>query len=188
MRTLSIFNHVTLDGYFTGNNGEFNWAHQGADDPEFASFVSNNAKGDSQLLFGRKTYELMAGYWPSPMAKRDNPTVAEGMNTCAKVVFSKTLQQASWNNTELIKVDLLDTVREMKKKDGPVMVMMGSGSVIAQLAAAGLIDEYQLMVNPIALGAGRTMFQGLTQPLNLRLKSSRQFKNGKSYLCFEPQR
>jgi dihydrofolate reductase len=186
-RKLIIFDNVTLDGYFSGPNGEFEWAHEGSDDPEFADFVNQNASGESQLLFGRKTYELMAGYWPTAMARRDNSTVATGMNEKSKVVFSNTLNQAEWNNTMLINGDMVAAVRKLKKESGPDLVVLGSGSLVAQLSAEGLIDEYQIMVNPLALGGGRTLFKGLKQPLHLELKMTRTFKNGKTYLCLQPR-
>ncbi|HEV3042094.1 MAG TPA: dihydrofolate reductase family protein [Candidatus Angelobacter sp.] len=100
MRKLIVFNHVTLDGCFTDANGGMNWAHQGSDDPEFAAFVSENASGGGQLLLGRVTYDLMASYWPTPMAEQQLPAVAKGMNSMLKVVFSKTLDKPTWNNTK----------------------------------------------------------------------------------------
>ena len=81
MRKLSVFNSVTLDGYFAGPNGDLNWAHDGSEDAEFNSFVADNAKGGGVLLFGRVTYELMASYWPTPDALKKDPVVAERMNS-----------------------------------------------------------------------------------------------------------
>src|SRR5208282_6508819 len=86
MRNLVVFNSVSLDGYFTDANGEMSWAH--TQDAEFQKFVEGNAGGGGELLFGRVTYDLMAGYWPSPMAMKNDPVVAEGMNSLPKVVFS----------------------------------------------------------------------------------------------------
>ncbi len=93
MRKLIAFNHVTLDGYFVGPNGDFRWAHAGNDDPEYSKFVAENASGGGQLLFGRVTYELMASYWPTPVAEQHDPAVAKGMNSMSKVVFSRTLDE-----------------------------------------------------------------------------------------------
>ena len=78
MGKLVVFNNVTLDGYFTGANGDFSWAHRDQHDPEWDAFVSENAGGGGMLLFGRITYEMMAAYWPTPMAMQANPAVAEG--------------------------------------------------------------------------------------------------------------
>jgi dihydrofolate reductase len=186
MRKLIAFNHVTLDGYFVDANSDFRWAHKGNDDPEYSAFVAENASGGGQLLFGRKTYELMASYWPTPIADQHNPAVAKGMNSMPKVVFSRTLDQASWNNTRLVNGDLVSEVQRMKSEAGPDMAILGSGSIISQLAQANLIDEYQIIVDPVALGKGRSMFDGINNQLNLKLAKTRTFKNGKVYLCYEP--
>jgi len=186
MRKLIAFNHVTLDGYFVGPNGDFRWAHTGNDDPEYSAFVAENAGGGGQLLFGRITYELMASYWPTPIAEQHDLAVAKGMNSMAKVVFSRTLEKASWNNTRLVKGDIVAEIRKMKNESGPGMAILGSGTIIAQLALEHLIDEYQMIVDPVALGKGRSMFDGIKQPLNLKLAKTRIFRNGKVYLCYEP--
>ena len=186
MRKLIAFNHVTLDGYFVSASGDFSWARNGNDDPEYSAFVAENASGGGQLLFGRVTYELMASYWPTPIADQHNPAVAAGMNSMAKVVFSRTLEKASWNNTKLVKGDLVPEVRKMKEELGPGMAIMGSGSIVAQLALEHVIDEYQMIVDPVALGKGRSMFDGIRETLTLKLAKTRTFKNGKVYLCYEP--
>lgn len=186
MRKLIVFNHVTLDGFFVDSNGEMSWAHSGNDDPEYQAFVAANASGGGQLLFGRITYELMAGYWPTPQAMQSNPAVAEGMNRMPKVVFSRTLDKAAWSNTRLVKGDLASAVRAMKAESGEGMAILGSGTIVSQLAAAGLIDEYQVIVNPMVLGKGRTMFEGIPSKLGLKLAKTRTFGNGKVYLCYEP--
>jgi dihydrofolate reductase len=188
MRKLIVFNHMTLDGYFVDANGAFNWGHDGNEDPEYQAFVAENASGGGQLLFGRKTYELMASYWPTPVADKHDPVVAAGMNNMLKVVFSRTLEQASWNNTRLVKGDMVAEVRKMKAESGPGMAILGSGSLVAQLAQENLIDEYQMMVDPVALGKGRTMFDGMREKLILKLIKTRTFNNGKVFLCYESVR
>jgi dihydrofolate reductase len=186
MRRLVVFNNVTLDGYFAGPNGDFSWTHSGNDDAEFNAFVADNASGGGQLLFGRITYELMASYWPTPAAIKNDPIVAVGINSMPKVVFSRTLDKASWSNTQLVKGDLASEVRRLKTESGPGMAILGSGSIVSQLAQAGLIDEYQIVVNPVVLGQGRTMFDGIKEQLNLKLTKTRNFSNGKTFLCYEP--
>ena len=186
MRRLLVFNNVTLDGYFAGPNGDFSWAHSADEDVEFNEFVAGNASSGGELLLGRITYGIMAGYWPTPTALKNDPVVAEGMNNMPKVVFSRTLKQVTWGNTRLVSGDIAAEVRRMKTEPGKDMAILGSGSIVAQLAAAGLIDEYQLVVNPLALGQGRSMFEGIPEKLALKLTSSRTFKNGKVYLCYQP--
>src|SRR6185295_8453478 len=116
--------------------------------------------------------------WPTPNAHEMFPVVAERMNSLPKVVFSRTMDKASWNNTKLVKGDLAAEVRKMKNEPGPDMVIMGSGSIVAQLAQEGLIDEYEIVLNSIALGKGRTMFDGVKEKLNLKLTKTRTFTNG----------
>lgn len=190
MRKLIVFNNVTLDGYFTGAGGDFSWAHGAAnsDDQEFNEFVARNASGEGELLFGRITYEMMAGYWPTPAAQRDMPVVAESMNRTRKLVFSRTLAKATWNNTRLVQRDIAAAVRRMKSEAGPGMAILGSGTIVGQLASEGLIDEYQFVVCPVVLGAGRTMFEGIKKRLDLKLTESRTFKNGKVFLRYESVR
>jgi dihydrofolate reductase len=187
MRRLVVFNHVTLDGYFTGTNGDLSWAHKNAD-AEWNAFTAENASGGGggELLFGRITYEMMASFWPTPAAQQSQPEVAAGMNAMPKVVFSRTLKKASWNNTKLVKDDLVSAVRKMKSEPGKDLLIFGSGSIVSQLAQARLIDEYQIVLNPIILGAGRTMFEGLKKPINLKRTKSRAFGNGNMVLSYEP--
>jgi len=109
------------------------------------------------------------------------------MNNLPKVVFSRTLDKASWQSTRLLKGNLAEEVRKLKQETGEHMVIMGSGSIISQLAPENLIDEYQLVVNPIVLGAGRTMFDGIKEGLNLKLTNSRTFGNGNVLLCYAPR-
>ena len=187
MRKLIVFNHVSLDGYFVDSNGDMSWAKADHQDAEWNAFVAGNASGGGVLVFGRITYELMASFWPTPFAIENMPAIAEGMNHMPKVVFSRTLDQASWNNTKLVKGDLAAEIRKMKKESGEGMTILGSGSIVSQLAQEALIDEYQIVVNPIVLGAGRTMFDGVKEKLSLKLTKSRAFGNGNVLLCYEPK-
>ena len=186
MRKLSVFNSVTLDGYFSGENGDLRWAHEVPKDAQFDAFVAENAKSGGELLFGRITYELMASYWPTPEAKKKDPDVAEGMNSLPKVVFSRTLREASWSNTRLVPGDPAAEVRKMKEAPGKDLVILGSGSIVSQLTQARLIDEYQMVVIPVVLGKGKTMFQGIAGNVTLKRTGTRSFANGNVFLSYEP--
>jgi dihydrofolate reductase len=186
MRKLVVFNQISLDGYFVDSNGDMSWAHNPNKDEEWSKFVSTNASTGGLLIFGRITYELMAGYWPTPAAIRNDPVVAEGMNNLPKVVFSGTLGKATWNNTKLIKEGMVSAIRTMKNESGIDMVIMGSGSIVLQLTQERLIDEYQIVVIPIILGKGRTLFDGIDEMLSLKLLNSRTFDNGNVFLCYKP--
>jgi dihydrofolate reductase len=186
MRKLIVFNNVSLDGYFTGVNGDLSWVDKNKQDAEWNAFVEDNAKGGGMLLFGRITYEMMAGYWPSPLAMENDPVVAEHINNLPKVVFSRTLDKPTWNNTKLVKGDIATEVRKRKEEKGSDMVILGSGSIVSQLTQEGLIDEYQIVVNPVAIGKGRTVFEGIKENLSLKLIKARTFKNGNVLLYYEP--
>ena len=136
-------------------------------------------------MFGRVTYDQMASWWPTPAAIESMPEVANRMNSLPKVVFSRTLERATWNNTTLVKGDPAAAIRKMKSEPGPGLVILGSGTIVALLASQGLIDEYQIALAPVALGGGRTMFDGVSR-LGLKLKSSRAFGNGNVFLRYEP--
>jgi dihydrofolate reductase len=183
MRKLIVFNLMTLDGYFAGQDGDISWHNV---DEEFNKYAIEKVKAGNTLLFGRVTYELMAGYWPTPEAIKNDPIVAERMNNLPKIVFSRTLDQVHWNNTRLVKGDMLSEIRKMKQESGNDMTILGSGSIVSQLAPQGLIDEFQVMLNPVVLGKGKTMFQGIQDKLALRLTKTRVFYNGNVLLHYEP--
>jgi dihydrofolate reductase len=173
MRKLKVFESISIDGYFTDANGDIGWAHAGRADPEFLEWVGRNASGGGALLFGRTTYEHMVAFWPTPAAAQQMPVVAKGMNAARKYVVSKSLEP-TWQNTTAIR-ELVTGVRELKASEGPDITILGSGSIVAQLGEAGLIDGYQFVIVPVALGAGRTVFSGKR---DLKLIEQRAFKNG----------
>jgi dihydrofolate reductase len=174
MRKLRVFESISVDGYFTDVQGDMTWAHAGRSDPEFAAWVGKNASSGGELLFGRKTYQMMESFWPTPLAAQQMPEVAKGMNAAKKYVASRTIRPA-WSNTQLLTGDLATAVRELKASDGPGIAVLGSGSVAEQLSEAGLVDEYQFVIIPIALGGGRTVF---AKRCPLRLIEQRAFSCG----------
>lgn len=174
MQKLRVFESISVDGYFTDQNGDMSWAHAGRADPEFADWVGGNASSGGALLFGRTTYQMMEAFWPTPLAAQQMPVVAKGMNAARKYVASRTIQP-TWNNTQLLKGELPEAVRNLKASDGPGIAVLGSGNVAAQLGQAGLVDEYQFVIIPIALGGGRTVF---TKRCGLRLVEQRAFRCG----------
>ncbi len=183
MRKLSCYLQLSIDGYYTSATGDMSWMHRPDDDPEFAAFVASNASGDGELLFGRKTYEMMKAFWPTPAAAQAMPAVARGMNARPKYVASRPLERADWQPTHVIAGDAVAGVRELKATSGPAVVTLGSGSLVAQLSEAGLVDEYQLLILPIVLGGGRAAFAG--QPRWLKHRSTRTFRNGNVFLVYD---
>ena len=175
-RKLVMFNHVSLDGYFTDVSGDMRWAH--ARDEEWQRFTNENAGGDAELVFGRKTYQMMASFWPTPQARQMLPEVAASMNRMRKHVFSRSLRTLEWQNSALVKGDLASEVRKLKAAPGPGLLIMGSGEIVSQLTGAGLIDEYQVVTVPLVVGRGRSLFAGVTTRPRLQLTRSRTFQNG----------
>jgi dihydrofolate reductase len=183
MRKLIVFNLVTLDGYFAGQDGDISWHNV---DDEFQELANEASNSGNTLLFGRVTYELMASYWPTPEAIKNDPIVARGMNSATKIVFSRTLNKVDWNNTRLVKNDMLSEIRKLKQESGKDLTVLGSGSIVSQLAQEHLIDEYQILLNPVVIGKGKTMFEGVKDRFSLKLTKTRVFGNGNVLLYYEP--
>ena len=185
MRKVILFNMVTLDGFFAGPNGEIDWHHVDKEFNEFAIAQLNSADG---LLFGRMTYQGMASYWPTDMAKKNDPIVADKMNTLPKIVFSRTLARADWNNTRPVKGNVAEEVSMLKQQPGRDWFLFGSAGLASTLTHFGLIDEYRVMVNPVVLGRGQPLFKGVEDRLSLKLVSAKTFRNGNVLLCYQPDR
>lgn len=186
-RVLSSFMQISLDGYYCDSRGDMSFAHKSPEDEEWTAFVSGNASGEGMLLFGRTTYEMMAAWWPTPMAAEAMPVVAAAMNARPKVVFSRTMRSVDWTNTTLVRDDPVEAVRRMKSEEGPDMAILGSGSLVAQLADADLVDVFQVVIVPVALGDGRPFLAGLSRPLDLVQTKTRTFANGSVALWYVPR-
>ncbi len=184
MRTLYLFNMVTLDGYFEGpGKGQIDWHNV---DAEFNTFAMDQLNATGMLLFGRVTYEGMASYWPTPTAIANDPEIAHAMNAIPKAVFSRTLDKADWSNTRLVKQDAPQTVAKLKQEPGKAIGLFGSADFAATLTAHALIDEYRLIVNPVVLGSGIPLFKQAHDRLSLKLLSVRPFNSGNVLLTYTP--
>lgn len=184
MRKLTVFNFITLDGYFEGAvKGDISWHKHGGEENQYAGAMLQSG---STLLFGRITYEMMASYWPTPAAIKNDPIVAPGMNNADKIVFSRTLQNPAWNNTTVVNGNIKEEVKKMKQLPGKDMTLLGSGSILTQFAEWGLIDEYQIMIDPVVLGNGTSIFKNIKHPPDLKLTASKVFSSGIVLLCYQP--
>lgn len=182
MPTISSFISLSLDGCYADADDDMSWAH--SRDPEQQAFTNDNAKGGGRLIFGHATYDMMASFWPTPAAAQMMPEVAKGMNGMPKVVFSRKLKSASWNNTT-VQSDLVAGVKQLKGDGGPDMAILGSGSVVAQLIEAGLLDELQVMLIPISLGGGKRLFDGVKREVHWKTVETRAFKgNGNTFIRY----
>lgn len=185
MRKIFMFNMMTLDGYFEGSNADINWH---VVDDEFAQFAIEQMKTVDLLLFGRKTYQMMAEFWPTSQAVQDDPLTAERMNSLPKIVFSKSLKKADWQNTRLVSGNVVEEIRRLKEQPGGEIALFGSADVGAALTAANLIDEYRVMVNPVILGQGTPLFKAENGNLKLKLLNTRIFTSGNVLLIYAPTR
>ncbi|HEX2382971.1 MAG TPA: dihydrofolate reductase family protein [Acidimicrobiales bacterium] len=184
MRNVISFMVTTLDGYVEGPNGEFDWPNV---DDEFNDFAIKQLADIDTLLFGRVGYEGMASYWPTDQAQRDDPDVAGLMNGVAKVVYSKTLDKADWSNTTLVQDDAATDVEQRKQQSGKTMGIFGSPNLAVSLMRAGLVDELRVMVMPILLGAGRSLYDALDgERVAVQHVDTRTFASGNVIITYRP--
>lgn len=179
MGKITAFIFVSLDGYYKGPNEDISWHHH---EGEANAFAAEMLRMGSTLMFGRVTYQMMESFWTSPEAGKI-PDVAAGMNKADKIVFSKTLKEAKWQNSRVVSGDIIAEVRRLKDQ-GKNLTLLGSGDILTQLADADVIDEYQIMVNPVILGEGSSAFKGLHRRKNLKLSICRTLDTGVVYLSY----
>jgi dihydrofolate reductase len=180
-----IFQMLTsLDGYFEGPNKEIDWHTV---DAEFNEYASNFLDNIDILLFGRVTYELMANYWPTQEALTDDPIIAKKMNNIPKIVFSTTLSNVAWQNTRLVKENIIEETKKLKQQPGKNIAIFGSSDMALVLIQNNLIDEYRIFVNPVVLGSGKPLFQGIRNRLHLKLIKNEVFKSGLVVLHYIPK-
>jgi dihydrofolate reductase len=159
--------------------------------PDFFAYVNEMMPTLGMLLFGRVTYEMMAGYWPKPESTKDNdPIVTDAMNELPKLVASRSLKKAAWGRWDnaTVTADPAQAVRELKAQAGGDMAIFGSGGLVSALAEAGLIDEYRMIMNPIILGEGIPMFRDMQRRVPLKLVSSRVFDGNTVMLTYRPEK
>jgi len=189
MSTIGAFTQVSIDGFFAGPNGEIDWFKSIEKDDEYEAYSHEQAKsGNSTLLMGRTTYEMMKSYWPTDAARKADPEMAGVMNHSPKVVFSKTLQSVdegpTWKNVRLLHDIRRDEILELKKQGD--ITILGSGSIVQQLSNLSLIDEYQLVVIPVVLGSGKPLFDNV-RTMNLRLREARPCGNAVVVARYSPR-
>jgi dihydrofolate reductase len=185
MRKVILYMMVTLDGFFEGPNGEIDWHNV---DQEFNELAIEQLDSVDILLFGRKTYELMASYWPTPAAATDDPIVADKMNRLPKIVFSKTLSSVEWQNTRLVKENVAEEVAKLVQQPGKDLIIFGSSDLAVTFIQHGLLDECRIMVNPVVLGSGKLLFKGIHHKLDLKLIKTQTFRSGNVLLYYQPDR
>jgi dihydrofolate reductase len=161
---------VTVDGYFEGIDHDISWHNV---DAEFNTFANNQLEQSGTLLFGHKTYELMAGYWPT---ERD--ATAKFMNEMPKYVASYKPFEVDWSGTTVLSGDVIGEIRKLKEEPGKDIALLGSNNLCVSLMEAGLVDEFRIMVKPVALGKGSSLFTGLSKTTKLKLLKTQSFESG----------
>ncbi len=182
-RTLASFIFTSLDGFYEGPNAELDWSNV---DAEFNDFAVRQLDEADTLGFGRATYDHMAAYWPTEQAKANEPGITSRMNDKEKLVFSTTLTDTAWSGTALVRGEATEHVPRIKAAAGKELLVIGSAHLTANLAQAGLLDELRVMVCPIVLGQGRSLFEDLRDRVSLTLLRVRQFDSGNVVLTYRP--
>lgn len=178
---------ISLDGFFEGRGHDLSWHNV---DAEFNDFAIKQAKKADVILFGRRTYELMASFWPTEVARKTDPIVASIMNNTPKIVFSRTLRKIregdSWKNVTLVNNNIFEKIERLKNKSGKEIAVFGSNNFCVSLIKNKFIDEIRVMINPIVIGKGTPLFKGLDKKLNLKLLKTSGFKSGNILLYYKP--
>ncbi len=192
MRSIHLFVMLSLDGYFEGPNHDLSWHNV---DDEFNKYAIEQLRETGLILFGRRTYQLMEGFWPKaavdPETSLDNQEVARLINNTEKIVFSRTLEGVreteNWRNVKLRRnVDPIE-IRRLKEMPGKDL-WVGTSDLAVSFIKEDLIDEFRFMINPVIVGGGTRIFVDLNRKLDLELTESRKFDSGNVLLCYRPRR
>lgn len=178
MRKVILWDMLTLDGRFEGPGRDISWF---VFDDDLERYILDTQQTADTLLFGRVTYEGMAGYWPTAEG-----VIADFMNAVPKVVFSRTLESADWNNSRLVKENAAEEVQKLKEQPGGDIFVFGSADFAATLIEHDLVDEYRIGVNPVVLGSGTPFFKDSPHRRQLQLLEVTPLKSGLVILHYKP--
>ncbi len=176
MRKVILLMHVSLDGFVAGPNGEMDWIRF---DDDLEAYVHQLHATTDTAIYGRKTFQMMAGYWPTVL---DDPESTPGardharwLQAATKIVVSTTIDQPAWAKTVVLRENFAEELANMKAQPGKNLWLIGSPTLVHSLMLHDLIDEYRLNVNPVAIGSGIPLFAGLEQSVDLRLLETKTF-------------
>src|SRR5438094_8892067 len=181
MRRLILQTSVSIDGYVAALDGSHPWG-EWSQEEGFKCWTLDSAWAAGAHLMGRVTYGEMAAYWPTSTSDYARP-----MNEIPKVVFSRTLERADWPETRIARGDLREEIERLKREAGNDLIAYGGATLDQGLSRLGLIDEYRLMVQPAALGAGLSLFKDLPAPLHLELVEATTYSTGVAIHVYRPR-
>lgn len=181
MRKLFLLMNISLDGYFADTEGGTSWANN-----DFEAFSAGESDTVDTLLFGHRTYDIMKSFWPTPQATNLIPEVAKFMNETPKVVASHQAFEPGWENVTVFSGIVVAQIEELKAQPGGTISVFGSSDLCKSLISAGLLDELQIIVNPVVLGQGVSLFAGLPEMARFALTNTRVFESGAVMLIYKP--
>ena len=185
MRKIISFKHVSLGGFVAGPNGEMNWIKV---DEEIFDHVGRRISEGDTALYGRVTYQMMEGYWPTaadkPNASKHDIEHSAWYKDVHKLVLSKTMKGAKLTNTTIISDNLANRINEIKQKGDKEILLFGSPTATHALIQQNLIDGYWLFVNPIVLGQGIPLFTNIQDKIKLKLLGTQPFTSGVTELNY----
>lgn len=196
MRRIIVFDRVSANGYFTAPDGNLNWV---VPEDEIDKEATSSMSGQGTLMFGRRTYEMFASFWPHQLedsAGAEDPhspgrrppemkAMAKYINDAVKIVFSRTLKDVHWKNSRIINKFDPRAVEAIKNEPGKDIMLFGSGSIVSLLAQHDLIDEFQFVVGPVLLGDGRGLISNVSKTVPLKLAEAKPYKSGNVMLRYE---
>ena len=189
LRKLKLQVQMSIDGCIAGPNGEMDWM-VGLLDDKLNKYVNEITESIDTILLGRKMTDVFISYWSDVINKPDDPwyALAKKMIEIPKVVFTKTLNKSKWINTDIATGDLTDEIIKLKSRDGKDMVVYGGASFDSSLIKLGLIDEFLLFINPVAIGNGMTIFKDLNETQKFNMVKSIAFDSGIVLLQYEARK
>jgi dihydrofolate reductase len=189
LRKLKLQVQMSIDGCIAGPNGEMDWM-VGLQDDKINKYVNELTESFDTILLGRKMADGFISYWSDVINKPDDPwyALAKKMIEIPKVVFTKTLNKSKWINTDIATGDLTDEIIKLKSRDGKDMVVYGGASFDSSLIKLGLIDEFLLFINPVAIGNGMTIFKDLNEIQKFNMVKSIAFDSGEVLLHYEARK
>jgi len=199
MRQIVVFDRVSADGYNGASDGNLNWA---VPEPELDKGAANSLDGAGTMLFGRRTYDLFESFWPKALGdgttapdphapgrrNTEMHAMAVWINESEKIVYSRTRQAVTWKNSRLVHEFVPREVAALKEQPGRNIMVFGSGAIASLLTEHDLVDEYQLIVNPVLLGGGQSLLRGVSSARQLELIESATYPSGVIKLRYRPKR